>query len=136
MKQKIIIFLGLIALVITGCSSEIPIVKYLDLKSPLTLIIATNNKQTGVTNSSREIIEPGSEKFNNFVSWCNNNLSDWQNSPASYIGKVIVAQNDFRLLYNQDFVIISFIENNGKIHQYTKSVKKGELDFLVEKVNN
>ena len=125
------IFLTIISLLtITGCSTEISIEKYVDLNSTLTLTINKTNDQTGLTESETKIIEPKSEKFLQLIDWANNNIDNWKSTPASYIAKVAVIQKDFRLLYNQDFVVIGFTDNDGKAQQYSKTVKKGELDFL------
>jgi hypothetical protein len=132
MKQTNIIFIILSLLTITSCSTEVNIEKYVDLNSALTLTVNKTNDQTGLTESETKKIEPNSEKFKKLIEWGNNNLDNWKSSPASYLTKVAVTQNDFRLLYNQDFVVIGFIDTDGKAQQYTKTVKKGELDFLTE----
>jgi hypothetical protein len=132
MKRTNIILIIISLLTITGCSTEINIEKYVDLDSTLTLTVNKTNDQTGLTESETRIIEPKSEQFKKLIEWGNNNLDNWKSTPASYIAKVAVTQKDFRLLYNQDFVVIGFIDNDGKAQQYSKKVKKGELDFLTE----
>jgi hypothetical protein len=130
MKRTNIIFTILALLTILSCSTEISIEKYIDLNSTLTLTINKTNDQTGLTESETRKIEPNSEKFKKLIDWANNNLDNWKSTPASYITKVAVTQNNFRLLYNQDFVVIGFTDNDGKAQQYSKTVEKGELDFL------
>ena len=115
---------------ITSCSTEISIEKYVDLNSNLTLTVNRTNEKTGLTESETKVIEPKSEKFKKLIDWGNNNLDNWKSTPASYLAKVAVTQMDFRLLYNQDLVVIGFIDDDGKAQQYSKAVKKGELDFL------
>jgi hypothetical protein len=132
MKRTNIILIIISLLTITGCSTEINIEKYVDLDSTLTLTVNKTNDQTGLTESETRIIEPKSEQFKKLIEWGNNNLDNWKSTPASYNAKVAVTQKDFRLLYNQDFVVIGFIDNDGKAQQYSKKVKKGELDFLTE----
>jgi hypothetical protein len=130
MKRTNIILTIISLLTITSCSTEISIEKYVDLNSTLTLTVNKTNDQTGLTESETKIIEPKSEKFLQLIEWANNNLDNWKSTPASYIAKVAVTQKDFRFLYNQDFVVIGFTDNDGKAQQYSKTVKKGELDFL------
>jgi hypothetical protein len=114
----------------TSCSTEINIAKYVNLNSTLTLTVNKTNDQTGLTESETRKIESKSEQFKKLIEWGNNNLVNWKSTPASYIAKVALTQKDFRLLYNQDFVVIGFTDNEGKAQQYSKTIKKGELDFL------
>lgn len=132
MKRTNIILTIISLLTITSCSTEICIEKHIDLNSALTITVNKTNDQTGLTESETKIIEPKSEKFLQLIDWTNNNLGNWKRTPASYITKVVVTQKDFRLLYNQEFVVIGFTDNDGKAQQYTKTVKKGELDFLTD----
>ncbi len=130
MKGTNIILIIFSLLTITSCSTEISIEKYVDHNSNLTLTENRTNEKTGLTEIETKIIEPKSKKFKKLIDWGNNNLDNWKSTPASYLAKVAVTQMDFRLLYNQDFVVIGFIDNDGKAKQYSKAVKKGELDFL------
>ncbi len=130
MKRTNIILTIITLLTISSCSTEISIEKYIDLNSTLTLTINKTNDQTGLTKSETRKIEPNSEKFKKLIDWANKNLDNWKSTPASYIAKVAVTQNNFRLLYNQTFVVIGFTDNDGKAQQYSKIVEKGELDFL------
>lgn len=132
MKRTSIIFIILSLLTITSCSTEVNIEKYVDLNSTLTLTVNKINDQSGLTESETRKIEPKSEQFKKLIEWGSCNLDNWKSTPASYIAKVAVTQKDFRLLYNQDFVVIGFIDDDGKAQQYSKTVKKGELDFLTE----
>lgn len=134
MKPMTTMLFGLLLTTLTSCSSEIQLAKYLETNSPLTIIINTTDIQTGLTSSDRKTLEPKLGQFNKFVDWCNNNSDGWQSTFVSYIAKVAVTQNDFRLLYNQDFVVIGFKDNNGKPQQYSKKIIKGELDFLTDNV--
>lgn len=135
MKRTNIIFIIISLLTITSCSTEVNIEKYVDLNSTLTLTVNKTNAHTGLTESETRKIEPKSEQFKKLIDWGNKNLDNWESSPASYIAKVAMTQKDFRLLYNQDFVVIGFIDDDGKAQQYYKTVKKGELDFLFSGVH-
>ncbi len=132
MNGTIIIITFISLLTISSCSTETSIEKYIDLNSPLNLTIHKINDQTGLTESVTKKIDPNSEKFKKLIHWVNNNHDNWKSTTASYIAKVNVTQKNFRLLYNQDFVVIGFTNNDGKAKQYTKTVEKGELEFLTD----
>jgi hypothetical protein len=133
MKQLTIIILVLLLSTLISCTSEIQLKKYIDPNTPLTLLVKTNNKQTMLTTIDSKVIAPKSEQFEKLISWSNNNTSGWHSTPATCSTNITVTQNDFRLSFAQDFVIVGFIDNKGKAHQYSKKVKKGELDFLMAK---
>jgi hypothetical protein len=135
MKQTRILFIIILLLTITSCSTEISIEKYIDLNSSLTLTIKKTNDKTGLTVSETRKIEPKSEQFEKLIKWGNNSFDNWKSTPASYISEVAITQKDFRLLYFQDLVVIGFIDKDGKAQQYSKKVRKGELDFLISEVH-
>ena len=107
-------------------------IQYIDLHSTLTLTVHKYNDQTGLTISETKKIEPNSEKFKKLINWANYNLNNWKSTPASYQVKVAVTQKNFRLFYNQNFVVIGVTDNDGNAQQYSKNVVKGELDFLTD----
>jgi hypothetical protein len=119
-------------LTLSSCSTEINIGDYINTNSSLTLSINKTTQDTGLTNSQKVEISPDSEKFKKIIDWGVNNQSSWTKTPASYISEVSVTQNDFRLLYNHDFVVVGFTNKNGEPLQYSKKVKSGELDFLAK----
>ena len=127
MKPKAILFLILLFTIIS-CTSEIDVAKCIDSGLPMTLKI--NTEKNGLTETKTKIIEPQSEKFKKFIVWCNSNSSGWKNAIASYNTNMLVTQNNFRLLYFGNAVVIGFYDEYGKPKQYSKSVKRGELDFL------
>ena len=78
-------------------------------------------------------IPTNSEKFNKLTQWAENNTAGWETAPASYVAEVFVGQGNFRLLYTTgtDGVVIGFTDRENNPKQYSKKIKKGELDFLV-----
>ena len=130
MKQiNILIIIAL--LIITSCSTEINIEKYININSPLTLTIEKRNEQTELSERKIINIEPNSEKFKELINWYKNNTNNWKITYATYISKVCVTQNNFRLLYNQNSVVIGFTDDKGNSQQYSKTIKNGELNFLI-----
>ena len=79
-------------------------------------------------------IAPNSDKFIKLTQWAANNTTGWATAPASYVSEVFVGQGNFRLLYTSgtDGVVISFTDRENNPKQYSKKIKKGELDFLVK----
>ena len=78
-------------------------------------------------------IAPNSDKFIKLTNWTENNKTGWETTPASYVSEVFVGQGNFRLLYTTgtDGVVIGFTDRENIPKQYSKKIKKGELDFLV-----
>ncbi len=113
-----------------GCTSEVNINDHIDSNSSLILKINKTNLGVGQTSFEKREIKSNSEKFKRFIEWGIENQDNWTSTPASYCSNVVILQNDFRLLYNNDFVVIEFTVKNGKVKQYSKSVKNGDLDFL------
>jgi len=63
------------------------------------------------------------------------NSDGWNWDPVSHIpADIIVSQGSFRLLYwvGKDIAVITYTDKNNKSKQYSKSIKKGDLDFLTE----
>ena len=127
--KKIIAILGLFILTFAffGCRQHIDINNYIDKKLPLELKIGNQLKRP-------DTIKVNSDKYRKLVDWGKANKDDWQSTPASYIANICVGQGNFRLLYlpDKDGVVIGFTDNQGNPKQYSKRIKKGELDFLKE----
>ena len=110
---------------LTGCTTDVDLINYIDIDAPLTLSRQENKLQT-------EKLDNHSEKYLQFIEWAKNNTSDWTSTPATYISTTVVSQGDFRLVYNKDYVVVSFIDKDQKARQLSKAVKLGELDFLLK----
>ncbi len=136
MKKVNVFFpiLGLIILtsILSGCMEDININKYIDKNIPLKLTIFKKNDSTGLTTTNNFEIAINSDKYKKIIEWGNQNTTEWQSTPASYIADIYVGQSNFRLLYilGNDGVLIGFTDEDGKPKQYTKTIKKGDLDFL------
>jgi len=126
MKKRIAI-IGLFILIFTffGCRQHIDINDYIDLKLPFELKIRNQLEQP-------DTIKVNSDKYRKLVDWGKANKDDWESTSVSYIADIYVGQGNFRLLYlpGKDGVVIGFTDKNGKPKQYTKKIKKGELNFL------
>ena len=80
-------------------------------------------------------IPANSDKFVKLTQWAENNTTGWETTPASYVAEVFVRQGNFRLLYTTgtEGVVIGLTDRKNIHKQYSKKIKKGELDFLVKK---
>jgi hypothetical protein len=111
------------------CKNAINITDHIDKNAPLTLTINKRDSLTGLTTSNRFTIQINSEKYKKVIDWCKKNSNGWQSTPASFAPDIGLTQSNFRLLYftQSDGVVIGF-----DAKQYSKQIKKGELDFLIE----
>ena len=132
-KQLRNLFFFINMFVLTSCTTNIDFNEYIDKNLPLELKIQRNYLSTGSTIPERIEIAPNSDKFIKLTHWTENNKTGWETSPASYISEVFVRQGNFRLLYTSgtDGVVIGFTDRENNPKQYSKKIKKGELDFLV-----
>jgi hypothetical protein len=118
-------------LILISCETEIKLTDYINIDKPFSLTIREKDKTYNI--NDKQTIEPNSEKYKELLKWGENNLTDWKSTPASYFVLIAVHQDNFHLLYYQEgFVVVSFIDNEGKSKQYQKKIKPGELDFLLK----
>ena len=113
-----------------SCSKEININDYIDKNTALRL---TDNSN-GITTLCVVEIAANSEKFKEIIEWGSMNEDGWQWTPATYLPGVSVRQGGFLLMRTKDgkAVVISFTGKDGKSQQYSKTIDKGELDFLTK----
>lgn len=109
-----------------ACTTGININDYIDNNAPLKLSIGNPLEHVDVLVNS--------DKYKKLIQWGNENVSNWQSTPASYNADIFVGQGNFRLLLflKSNGVVIGFTDKDGKSKQYTKSINKGELDFLTK----
>lgn len=130
MRQLIGSILLIISLVNVSCHSKLNLENIIDQKSPFTL--TTLDAETN--HFEKEKLEVNSEKHKKLINFIMHNEKDWKISKASYRNNINVTQNNFRLNYikGSDWVVIGFTDNDNNPKQYSKNIKKGELDFLGE----
>ncbi|MCX6182408.1 MAG: hypothetical protein NT150_10810, partial [Bacteroidetes bacterium] len=106
--------------------------EYIDKNASLKLTINKKDNSTGLTTSEHFDIAANSDKYNQFVEWAQKNTDNWKWTPASYVADICVGQGNFRLLYSigSNGVVIGFTDKEGKPKQYSKTIEKGNLDFL------
>jgi len=128
MKGKYISLI--LVLLIVSCSKEIDIVNYVDSSKPFRIVQLNESFEFGKTNE----IQVSERKHKRILEWLEINNQNWEFTPASYIGELVINQEDFQLLFLKEMksVVLSFIDEKGKSHQYTKSVNPEELKFLIE----
>jgi hypothetical protein len=119
---------------LNSCETDLDINEFIDKKSPIILTIKPYDKVIELSEIKQFNIEVNSTKWNEILTFANQNKEKWHSSPASYIGEIYLTQGDFRLIYNKgsESVVISFMDKNGKPKQYVRKIKKGELDFLLD----
>jgi|JI10StandDraft_1071094.scaffolds.fasta_scaffold350689_1 hypothetical protein len=132
-KQLRNLFFIIYIFVLASCTTNINFNEYIDKNLPLELIIQKNYFSTDKTMPERIVIPSNSDKFIKLTQWAENNTTGWEKTPASYVSEVYVRQGDFRLLYTSgtDGVVIGFTDRENNPKQYSKKIKKGELDFLI-----
>ncbi|MEP7255992.1 MAG: hypothetical protein ABI666_09445 [Ferruginibacter sp.] len=120
--------------ILTSCNEEINVYTYFDKKNPFNLKFYSTDSLTKFTNLRQLKILPNDNIYSNLTKWIDNNKTGWQDAPASYVPDVGIEQGTFHLLYlkKANGIVINFIDPKNIAKQYSKSVKKGELDFLYE----
>ncbi len=119
---------------LSSCQTEIDIHNIIEESSPLILTLRTSeDDKSKMTLFQTDTIKINSEKWNKLEEFASNNISDWKSSPASYNSDFYLTQKEFRLLgwIKGNRVVIGFTDINGKSIQYSKEIKSGELDFLL-----
>jgi hypothetical protein len=131
-KQIRNLFIVISICTLTSCSKNINFNEYIDKNLPLELKIQKNYLSTDGTKPEHLEIPAYSDKFIKLTQWAENNTTGWETTPASYVAEVFVGQGNFRLLYTPgtDGVVIGFTDRENIPQQYSKKIKKGELDFL------
>ncbi len=124
MNLKITLLLPIIFL-LSSCSTEIELVNYIDQTRSLNL-----SRQETKTQPTE--IDPKSEKYSKIIEWAKKNTDGWQSTPASYVSKVTISHGEFRLLYNSSYVVVGYVDKDGKAKQYSRDIKPGDLDFLLD----
>ncbi|MBL7800682.1 MAG: hypothetical protein JNL95_08140 [Chitinophagales bacterium] len=127
MNKKIHILTYLLLPIFTSCTEQIDGAKYLDKNKNLKLTYRHDHNDL----DKEEIITINSAKYKRLIYWLEKNQDNWTSSPASYVVDIGLTQDIFRLLYNHNFVVIGYKDENGQEQQYTRDTKDGELDFLI-----
>ena len=124
----------ILALGLGACNSNININDYINKKAPIILQISKEDTITKFTSSEKIEIKVDSDKYKKIIQWSNENTSGWRWTPASYLSDISISQDNLRLLYWKGGVnvVIRFTDKENKPQQYSKTIKKGELDFLIE----
>ena len=126
MKNFVLLFFLLISvLTFVSCDSTIKLNEFTNENLPFELMLRDLKLE-------KLKIPVGSKKHKKIIRWLNKNHDGWESSFASYNLDISVSQKDFNLLYNpgSDGVVVNFIDHEKISRQYSKKIKKGELDFL------
>lgn len=119
--------------ILVGCQKSIDMNNYINKNLPLDISMEKFDSISKLTTSTYSEIAVNTPKYLRLINWLDKNKSGWQSTPASYIGNIDVHQGSFNLLYsiNGAGVVVSFNDKQNKAHQYSKTIQKGELDFLI-----
>jgi hypothetical protein len=81
-----------------------------------------------------DTIRKGDEKWKKLSAFGKNNSNGWSNTSASYSFDYWARSKTLLLSgwHNETQIVLSHIDTNQKAIQMTKSIEKGELDFLTE----
>ena len=128
MKQNTSIFALMVTIFLTcvfsSCQTNIYINDHFDKTKSIKLSVGNPLKHIDLTTNS--------EKYKKLVEWSNKNTGGWHPTFASYISEISLHQGDFRLLYlKEGGVVIGFTDPKGEPKQFSKTIDKGELDFLL-----
>lgn len=130
--MKNLFFISLLSS-LTCCSSDVNVFEYVDKNSSLKISAIESN--SNLLNRLETEIQINSDKYSRLLKWADMNSDGWNWDPVSHIpADIIVSQGSFRLLYwvGKDIAVITYTDKNNKSKQYSKSIKKGDLDFLTE----
>ena len=80
------------------------------------LTITSQDAKTGLSTFDRKELEVNSDKWRKFLDFMNQNEDNWQASPASYIGDIIISQANFKLIHFKESngIVIVFTDKEGK----------------------
>jgi hypothetical protein len=131
-NSTLIIGLVILTCFLISCKTDININHYIDKNIPFKLTITNTDISTGLTKQDNFEIAVNSVEYKKLMAWCDTNVNGWTQTFASYIPDIFVRQGNFRLLTiaKGTSVVVGFTDDNNKPRQYTKTIKKEELDFL------
>ena len=121
----LLLFLLITVFTLVSCDSTVKLNEFTNESLPFELMLRDLKLE-------KLKITVGSKKHKKLIHWLNKNQDGWESTFASYNLDVSVSQKDFNLLYNQgsEGVVVNFIDHEKISRQYSKKIKKGELDFL------
>ena len=70
-------------------------------------------------------LNPGDEKYDQFISWVKNNKEGWSSTPATYVPKLLVSGKSFSFNFMSSGVVVNY--ESG---QFTKNIDPKEYEFL------
>jgi hypothetical protein len=126
MKVFLLNSLLFVLALLTGCSMETQLDKYIDTRSSIKI---SPDGQGPLT------FTPDSERYTRIIRWIYMNADSWKKiNNDTYFAYDTIRQDHFSLLFNRnyDWCLINLINDDHKIvKQYSRSVSKYEIDFLI-----
>ena len=111
-----------------SCDIDISKEDLITTNKSLTIIVKDSTFKT----ISETKILPYSPKYNKLNDWLKANTKGWENSPVSYMPRIYISSEKYRLLIVNNGAVISYTDKNGKVRQLAKRVKNDEFKFLLE----
>ena len=134
-------YLNLLLIVfIVSCSKvkEIEIANYFNSEEPFTMVW-----MDGIDALHSKKIYPEEKKYEEIVKWLNSNNQGWELPTVStrnngYYNSRRISQDEFKLssIGEMKYVYLSFVDENGKAHEYVKAVNPKNLENFFRKIKN
>lgn len=125
-----LILILVILMTAIGCQKRFKLIEVVDESKPIILI--SRNVNTKSELFRMDTLQVNSDKWNGFVQIAEIDSGNWEPVFTSFNSDYYIKQNNFTLLFWKDgqFVVVNFIDENGKVKQLSKRITKGEYDFL------
>jgi hypothetical protein len=132
MKHRNYALMGMFFILFSSCNTEINIYAHFNKNASFTIRAKTFNDSIQGFQITDAEVSLKDKVHASFVDWLNNNSQGWKETIPSYQARTAVYQSGFTLSYliSADAAVIQFKDKQNKLHQYIKSIAKGELDFL------
>lgn len=115
-----------------ACSQQVKLSDWVNLDQPIQVLSLIKDDRTMLGEKNITTLEPGSNKFVQFITWCENNQKGWKKTIASFEPRSVISQNNFKLNYMGYFVSVEYEDQKGESYHYSKTIDLESLSFLFE----
>ncbi len=127
LKNRIqVSWIVIIITLLTGCSTEIDVVDYVDNSKPIELILKSKNDSAEFISRPKTFLTADNEKFKRLLDWGTKNTEGWESDFSSYVmADAYLIQDDFHLsYYKSGFIVLNIKDKEGKPRQIKKKLIK------------
>lgn len=123
-------FMFLFIFLTISCSKEIEIANYFDSTNPFLIV----KRSAGIDLNYSKKVQVEEKKYKQLVKWLNTNNQKWKSAQPYFFTDIKISQGKFKLLFADDMknVLLSYVDDSGKAHQYVKPVNPEKLEFLLD----